>query len=207
MLVQRETPEMATVIHAVTVAAFARPDPSAAASTGPDEPATDPVEAALVNELRVSDAWIPALSFVAVEAGEVVGHVVCTRAHVDTRPALGLGPLSVHPDHQRRGVGTALMHAVIGAADALDEPVVVLLGNPRLLCTVRLPARRGVRDHAPGRAVAALLSSSPPHRVHLGPQRSVPLRRTVQPGVNSPSTSAASTRRAVASSAGTSPSW
>jgi putative acetyltransferase len=130
MLVQRETPEMATVIHAVTVAAFARPDPSAAASTGPDEPVTDPVEAALVNELRVSDAWIPALSFVAVEAGEVVGHVVCTRAQVDTRPALGLGPLSVHPDHQRRGVGSALMHAVIGAADALDEPVVVLLGNP-----------------------------------------------------------------------------
>jgi putative acetyltransferase len=27
-------------------------------------------------------------------------------------------------------VGTALMHAVLGAADALGEPLVALLGNP-----------------------------------------------------------------------------
>jgi putative acetyltransferase len=43
---------------------------------------------------------------------------------------LGLGPLSVRPDHQRRGVGSALMHAVLGAADALGEPLVALLGDP-----------------------------------------------------------------------------
>jgi len=43
---------------------------------------------------------------------------------------LAIGPLSVHPDHQGRGVGKALMHAVLGAADALDEPIVVLLGSP-----------------------------------------------------------------------------
>jgi putative acetyltransferase len=120
MLIQRETPELAAAVRAVTAAAFAQPD----------QPGTDPVEAVLVDELRVGDAWIPALSFVAIEAGEVVGHVVCSRARVGTHPALGLGPLSVHPDHQRRGVGTALMYTVLGAADALDEPLVVLLGNP-----------------------------------------------------------------------------
>jgi putative acetyltransferase len=43
---------------------------------------------------------------------------------------LALGPLTVRPDSQRRGVGSALMHAVLGAADALDEPLVALLGNP-----------------------------------------------------------------------------
>lgn len=42
---------------------------------------------------------------------------------------LALGPLSVRPDWQRRGVGTALMHAVLGAADALHEPLVALLGS------------------------------------------------------------------------------
>jgi putative acetyltransferase len=35
----------------------------------------------------------------------------------------------VRPDWQRRGVGTALVHAVVGAADALGEPLVVLLGS------------------------------------------------------------------------------
>jgi len=56
--------------------------------------------------------------------------VVCSRARIDDRPSLGLGPLEVLPDHQRRGVGHALMHGVLTAADALDEPAVVLLGDP-----------------------------------------------------------------------------
>ncbi|WP_432420739.1 GNAT family N-acetyltransferase, partial [Nocardia farcinica] len=32
-------------------------------------------------------------------------------------------------DRQRAGVGSALMHAAIGAADALDEPLIGLLGS------------------------------------------------------------------------------
>jgi putative acetyltransferase len=35
----------------------------------------------------------------------------------------------VLPTYQRRGVGQALMHAVLGAADALAFPVGALLGN------------------------------------------------------------------------------
>ena len=63
------------------------------------------------------------------DGGEVVGYVVCTRGWVDGHPALGLGPLAVLPDVQGRGAGSALMHAVLGAADALEEPLVVLLGH------------------------------------------------------------------------------
>ncbi|MFC4858017.1 GNAT family N-acetyltransferase [Actinophytocola glycyrrhizae] len=90
---------------------------------------TGEVEARLVTALRASDAWLPPLSLVAESDGRVVGHVVCTRAHVGDVPALGLGPLGVDPAVQRSGIGSALMHAVLGAADAMDEPVVVLLGH------------------------------------------------------------------------------
>jgi putative acetyltransferase len=66
--------------------------------------------------------------------GEVIGHLLCTRGHVGHAPVLALGPLSVRPDSQRRGVGSALMHAALGAADALGEPLVALLGAPAYYC-------------------------------------------------------------------------
>jgi putative acetyltransferase len=121
MLIRREDAADTSVINAITAAAFARPG---------QPPGDDPAEARLVDELRASPAWLPPLSLVAVTPeGEVVGHVLCTRGHVGRVPVLALGPLSVRPDHQRRGVGSALMHAVLGAADALGEPLVALLGD------------------------------------------------------------------------------
>lgn len=89
----------------------------------------------LVDELRAIDAWVPALSLVATGTdGEVCGHVLCTRGRVGSTPALALGPLDVHPHQQRRGIGSALMHAVLGAAEALDEPLVALLSDPAYYC-------------------------------------------------------------------------
>lgn len=88
------------------------------------------MEVRLVDDLRDSPDWIPALSWVAEVEGEVVGHVVCTRGWVGDVAAVGLGPLGVVPEHQGSGVGSALMHAVMGAADALGEPLIALLGSP-----------------------------------------------------------------------------
>jgi putative acetyltransferase len=119
VLIRRETPADVPSVSTVTAAAFAKPETPV------------PVEVTLLDELRTCNGWLPELSLVALsDKDEVVGHVVCTRGHVGTAPALGLGPLSVHPDHQRRGVGLALVHTVLGAADALGEPLVALLGSP-----------------------------------------------------------------------------
>ncbi|WP_367136135.1 GNAT family N-acetyltransferase [Saccharothrix sp. HUAS TT1] len=115
MLIRRETAADVQAIHDVTEAAFA---------------ARPGGEVRLVGALRADVGWIPALSLVAEVDGAVVGHVVCTRGTVGSAPALGLGPLSVLPSHQRSGVGKALVHTVLGAADALSEPLVVLLGDP-----------------------------------------------------------------------------
>ena len=100
-----------------------------AAFADPATPHVVPVESTLVDALRTTDEWLPALSMVAEADGRIVGYVVCSRAWVGAGAALGLGPLAVLPDWQQGGVGSALMHAVLGAADALDEPLVVLLGH------------------------------------------------------------------------------
>ncbi|MDH2425508.1 N-acetyltransferase [Sphaerisporangium sp. TRM90804] len=120
MLIRRESPADISSIHEVHTAAFGKPG----------TPGDPPAEAGLVDALRACDAWLPALSLVATTPdGAVAGHVVCTRATAGSTPVLGLGPLGVLPAHQGRGVGHALMHAVLGAADALDEPLVILLGH------------------------------------------------------------------------------
>ncbi|MGW3485299.1 GNAT family N-acetyltransferase [Rhodococcus indonesiensis] len=128
MIVRRELPADVPAIADVHRAAFAALTPTDA----------EPVEPGLVDALRADPAWLPRLSLVATRAerssatgaeGSVVGHVCVTRATVDGEPALALGPIGVLPELQRSGVGGALMHAALGAADALDEPLVVLLGH------------------------------------------------------------------------------
>jgi putative acetyltransferase len=120
MLIRREQTGDEPRIRCVHELAFRRPEK-------PEEPP----EAALVDDLRSSAAWIPELSLVALSGSEIVGHVVCSRSEVlPDRPVLGLAPLGVHPGVQGRGVGSALMHAVLAAADARDEPLVALLGSP-----------------------------------------------------------------------------
>lgn len=124
MIVRRERDDDISNIWAVHTAAFALAD----------RPEEIPIEVGLVDALRADGGWLPHLSLVAEIDGAVVGHVVCTRGEITGPPgsteALGLGPLGVLPGHQRAGVGLALMHAVLGAADARDEPLVCLLGDP-----------------------------------------------------------------------------
>lgn len=117
-MLRRALPSDQTAIFAVHTAAFARPDGGNVA------------EVRLVAALHADGEVIPTLSLVASINTEVVGHVVCSRANIGGRPSVGLGPLGVLPAYQRRGVGQALMHGVLAAADALDEPAVVLLGDP-----------------------------------------------------------------------------
>jgi putative acetyltransferase len=120
MIIRRERPGDTAAARAVQVAAFPAVDGG------------EPVEAGLLDELRQDEGWIPALSLVAEVDGEVVGHVVCTRGTVgaDRRPALGLGPTAVLPAHQGGGIGSVLVHAVVAVAEARDETLVALLGDP-----------------------------------------------------------------------------
>lgn len=118
MLIRRERPGDAAAIRSLHAAAFARPG-------------VDPApEAALVDRLREAGDVVRELSLVAEYDVDLIGHVVCSRAKVQDRPCLALGPIGVLPSHQRGGVGSALMHAVIAAADALGEQAIVLLGHP-----------------------------------------------------------------------------
>ena len=100
-------------------------------------PAGPVIEAVLTEELRRDPAWIPELTLVAERPGAIVGQLTCSYGLLepaDAAPAdrrlVGAGPVGVLPGHQRTGVGSALLQALVKTADAAGQPALVLLGSP-----------------------------------------------------------------------------
>ena len=90
-------------------------------------------ESRLVDALRGQTD--PQVSLVAVDpTGGVIGHILFTpvaiRGSERSSRAIGLAPMAVLPEHQRGGVGSALIRAGLAACAALGERVVVVLGHP-----------------------------------------------------------------------------
>lgn len=91
-----------------------------------------PAEARLVEELR--DAGALSLSLVAGAQGSIVGHIAFSPVSLSPeQPAisgLGLAPMAVLPDFQRKGIGSELIRAGLDACRQSGLDFVVVLGHP-----------------------------------------------------------------------------
>ena len=90
-------------------------------------------EANLVDQLRVSSPIF--ISMVAKITNRVVGHILFTpvelvQQDVSLMEGLGLAPLSVLPEVQGMGIGTALCRAGLRRLETDSFPFVVVLGHP-----------------------------------------------------------------------------
>jgi predicted N-acetyltransferase YhbS len=80
--------------------------------------------------LRAGRAPARGLSFVAVEDGRVVGSIRLWEVTAGSdRTALLLGPLAVHRDCRRRGLGGALMRHALRVAGKRGHAAVLLVGD------------------------------------------------------------------------------
>jgi predicted N-acetyltransferase YhbS len=109
----------AEAIRAVTAAAFE------------GAPHSSGSEAAIVEGLRKAGAL--ALSLVAVEeSGAIAGHAAFSAVSIAGEAGgwFGLGPVSVRPDVQRRGIGAALIRAGLERLREMGAEGCVVLGDP-----------------------------------------------------------------------------
>ncbi len=141
MEIRPEAPRDDEAIDAVVAAAFGQRE-----------------EADLVKRLRALNAY---RAFVAVD-GDVVGHIAFTQVALDPEIGLvlmGLAPLSVRPDVQRSGVGTALTRHGLASLRG-DADACVVLGDPAYYRRFGFEAREGltcVYDVAPEHFMAVEL--------------------------------------------------
>jgi len=88
-------------------------------------------EASIVDALRKNCPGI--LSLVAVDNGRIVGHILFSPAVIECEgrnvAGMGLAPMSVLPESQHRGIGTALVSAGIGLLRERQCPFVIVLGH------------------------------------------------------------------------------
>lgn len=115
IMVRLEAPADAAAVFHVNESAFGRPD-----------------EARLVERLRSTDTTL--LSLVAEVNGRVVGHVLFTTVELKSENGASaggaaLGPVAVLPDHQRQGIGDALIRDGLEMLRQMGQPFCVVLGH------------------------------------------------------------------------------
>jgi putative acetyltransferase len=132
MRIRPETADDFAAIHALTEQAFR------------GHPHSDGSEPLIVQRLRAAGALT--LSLVAEVDGALVGHVAVSPVAIsDGTPGwYGLGPISVTPDRQRQGVGSALMRAALARLAAQGAAGCVLLGDPAWYGRFGFAARAGL---------------------------------------------------------------
>ncbi|WP_341519307.1 GNAT family N-acetyltransferase [Bacillus paramobilis] len=94
---------------------------------------SDKTEHELVKRIRECDAFVPALSIVAVDE-EIVGHIMLSKITIEkgatSVESLALAPVSVARGHQKKGIGGKLIGAALEKAIELGYGSVVVLGHP-----------------------------------------------------------------------------
>ena len=116
--IRPETPSDEDPIEQVTRRAFL------------SHPYSHQTEQFIVRALRADDAL--SVSLVAEDAGRIVGHLALSPVTIDGGVSgwYGLGPISVEPDLQRRGIGRALMERGLAELRNIKANGCVLVGDP-----------------------------------------------------------------------------
>jgi putative acetyltransferase len=119
IVIRDETESDATVITQVTVAAFETMEIS------------NHTEQFIIEALRSARALT--LSLVAEVDGRVVGHIAFSPVAISdgTKNWYGLGPVSVLPEYQRRGIGKALIQEGLSRLRKLSAKGCCLVGHPQ----------------------------------------------------------------------------
>ncbi len=144
-------------IEAAARAAFAAHSALAARQTHPSEHPSPAFSASLLN-IKIKDSNV--FGFVAEQNGKAVGSVFLNR--FPSSPIAAIGPLTVDPEAEGNGAGSALLRVALDQARALSIAQVRLVQSPAHLRSLALYSKAGFDVREP-----LVLMQSPPTTVSM----------------------------------------
>ena len=89
----------------------------------------------LTHNIRSLPSFIKELDFVAEVDGNIVGSIIYSNAKVtdlngNNHEFISFGPVAVHPDYQKKGIGSELINHTLKLAEQLGYTAVFITGNP-----------------------------------------------------------------------------
>lgn len=122
IIIRQETADDYNVVNKITELAFEH------------MPFADGDEHILVQQLRKEENFIKELSLVAEIEGMIKGHILFSPIIIQNKTnsfsSLMLAPVSVHPEFQKKGIGSKLIIEGHTRAKKLGYTSVVVLGHP-----------------------------------------------------------------------------
>lgn len=109
----------------------------------------------VVHTYRSDPDFVPELALVMEKEGELIGHIMFVRAIIKTDdgrdlPIMTFGPISIRPDHQRRGYGKILLDYALEKADKMGVGAICMEGNIAFYgkCGFSVASEHGIHYYA-----------------------------------------------------------
>lgn len=88
----------------------------------------------VLNQFRNNPDFIPELDLVMEEDGEIIGHIMFSKAELvledgSRKPSWTFGPICIHPDYKRKGYGLELLKFALDKARAMGIGFLCMEGN------------------------------------------------------------------------------
>lgn len=86
----------------------------------------------ILNKLRQKESFIKELTYIALYENKIIGNIVYSKMFQKGKilnEIICFGPISVHPDFQKRGIGTLLINTTVAKAINLGYKAIMITGN------------------------------------------------------------------------------
>lgn len=109
----------------------------------------------VVHTYRNDPDFVPELDFVMELDGKLIGHIIFVRASIETDdgrvlPIMTFGPMSIHPDYQRKGYGKILLDYALNKAISMGVGAICIEGDVNFYgkCGFTVASTHGIHYYA-----------------------------------------------------------